>query len=78
MVRRVRPAASVSSVSGVAAKKPCPTARRLVQPAERTSAARRGLTNVPYSLCWSTRPLADTDSQGARSMSSCRNTPGTS
>ena len=55
---RDRPAASVSSVSGVGAKKPVPTDSRLVQRPERASAETRGLKNVPYSLWRSTRPLA--------------------
>src|SRR5688572_16134949 len=50
IVRRARPAASVSSVSGVGAKKPWPAERRLVNPLQRTSAERRGLKNVPYWL----------------------------
>ena len=48
--RRVRPAASVSSVIGVGPKKPVPTESLLVQRPARASAERRGLKNVPYSL----------------------------
>ncbi len=76
-VSRVSPAASVSSVSGVAAKNPRPTDTRLVQPPPRISAASRGLANVPYSLCTSTRRPAETASHDARSTSSCANRPGT-
>src|ERR1700676_4940793 len=76
IVRRVNPAASVSSVNGVGAKNPCPAETRLVQPCQRNSAESRGLKNVPYWLWKSTRALADTESQRAISMSSCRNTPG--
>ena len=46
--RRVNPAASVSSVNGVGAKKPCPTERRLVQPRQRIRAETRGLKKAPY------------------------------
>src|SRR5205085_2477535 len=48
--KRDRPADSVSSVSGVGAKNPCPAERRLVQPAPRIRAERRGLRKVPYWL----------------------------
>src|SRR3954466_12230707 len=48
--RRVRPAASVSSVMGVGPKKPLPTDSLLVHCPERASADTRGLKNVPYSL----------------------------
>ena len=41
------PAASVSSVSGVGAKKPLPIDRRLFHVAPWTSIEARGLTNVP-------------------------------
>ena len=48
MLSRVRPAASVSSVSGVDAKNPRPTETRLVQPGARNSAASlRTEKNVP-------------------------------
>ena len=50
IVRRVSPAASVSSVIGVGPKKPVPTESRLVQRPARASADTRGLKNVPYSL----------------------------
>src|SRR5437868_4983961 len=63
MTRRVNPAASVSSVSAVGAKNPCPTERRLVQPCQRNSAERRGLRKVPYWLWKSARALAETESQ---------------
>ena len=76
MTRRVRPAASVSSVSADGPKKPPPTDRRLVHPPARKRPDTRGLKNVPYSLCQSSRPLALTDSHDATSMSSCTNTPG--
>ena len=48
--RRVRPAASVSSVIGVGPKNPVPTESLLVQCPECASADTRGLKNVPYSL----------------------------
>src|SRR5688572_15670580 len=48
--RRVRPAASVSSVIGVGPKKPVPTESLLVQRPACTSADTRGLKKVPYSL----------------------------
>ena len=48
--RRVRPAASVSSVSADGPKKPVPTETRLVHAPDRSSADTRGLKNVPYSL----------------------------
>src|SRR5688572_33287247 len=47
--RRVRPAASVSSVTGVGPKKPVPTESLLVQRPACASADTRGLKNVPYS-----------------------------
>jgi hypothetical protein len=50
---------------------------RLVHPALRKSAERRGLKNVPYTLWKSTLALADTLSHGATSISSCPNSPGT-
>src|SRR5947208_742278 len=74
--RRVSPAASVSSVSGVGAKNPCPAETRFVQPCQRRSAERRGLKNVPYWLWKSARALAETESHGLTVTSSCRNTPG--
>ena len=49
-VSRASPAASVSSVSAVGAKNPLPIETRLVHPPSRTSAERRGLTNVPNAL----------------------------
>ena len=45
---RDRPADSVSSVNGVGAKNPCPADSRVVNPAHRSSAERRGLRNTPY------------------------------
>src|SRR5687767_8704491 len=48
--RRVRPAASVSSVVGVGPKKPVPSESLLIQRPARASADTRGLKNVPYSL----------------------------
>src|SRR3954465_13982819 len=74
--RRDNPAASVSSVKGVGAKKPCPAERRLAQPFQRANTDRRGLKNVPNWLLKSTRPLAETDNHGAMVISSCRKTPG--
>ncbi len=71
-----RPAASVSSVSGVGAKKPCPAEMRLVQPDLRKSAESRGLKNVPYTFWKSTLALADILTQGASSISSCAKIPG--
>ena len=71
-----KPAASVSSVRGVGAKKPSPAERRLIQPFQRTSAEIRGLTNVPYRLWKSARALAEMESQAAMLTSSCRNMPG--
>jgi N4-(beta-N-acetylglucosaminyl)-L-asparaginase len=50
IVKRDRPAASVSSVIGVGAKKPEPAESLLVQRPDRASADTRGLTKVPYSL----------------------------
>ena len=75
-VSRVRPAASVSSVSGVGPKKPVPTDMRVDQSPKRSSAETRGLKNQPYSLCRSSRPLIDSASREFTSMSSCTNTPG--
>src|SRR5688572_19965153 len=75
--RRVRPAASVSSVIGVGPKKPVPIESLLVQRPARTSADRRGLKNVPYSLWASTRALADRERYRDAVMSYCANAPGT-
>ena len=50
------------------AKKPVPNDTRLDPAvADRINAATRGLTNVPNSLCTSSRPLADTASHGVTS-----------
>ena len=66
---RVRPAASVSSVIGVGAKKPVPTDHRLVQWPARASADTRGLKKVPYSLCTSSRALDEIASAGVTLIS---------
>ena len=75
---RDRPAASVSSVSGVGAKNPRPADTRLVHSPPRSSTASRGLKKVPYSMWMSSRALAESDIQRATSTSSWTKTPGTS
>src|ERR1700682_6121060 len=70
IVKRLSPAACVSSVSGVGAKNPVPTDTRALQPLLRNNAETRGLTNVPYTLWTSARPLADTLNQGRTATSS--------
>jgi hypothetical protein len=76
-VNGARPVTSVSSVSGVGANAPVPTESRAVHPpGALTSADRRGLKKVPYSLWASTRPLAENASHGAGSTSYCANTAG--
>ena len=59
---RVRPAASVSSVSADGPKNPVPSDRRLDHAPERTRAATRGLKNVPYSAVM-INATADTERQ---------------
>src|SRR5260370_14499751 len=76
ITRRVKQGASVSSVNGVGAKNPRPADRRAVQPSERRSAESRGLRKAPYRLWKSARALAERESQGAISTSSCRKTAG--
>src|SRR5260370_9416871 len=76
ITRRVKPDASVSSVNGVGAKNPRPADRRAVQPSERRRAETRGLRKAPYRLWKSARALAETESRGARSTSSCGKTAG--
>jgi len=74
---RDRPASSVSSVNGVGAKAPRPTDTRVVHAgAGLTSSDTRGLTSVPYSLCASTRALADSDARGPRTIWSWAKTAG--
>src|SRR5579885_1990785 len=67
--RRANPAASVSSVSGVGAKKPCPAEMRLVHPDLRIRADKRRLKRVPFCLGMSTRAFLDPFSQDAFSSS---------
>lgn len=75
---RPRPVISVSSVSGVGAKLPVPADSRAVQAfGSLTSAERRGLTVVWYSLYASTRRLADNESFDDGSKSACTNAEGT-
>src|SRR4051812_38361955 len=75
--RRVRPAASVSSVIGVGPKKPVPIENLLVQRPACISADKRGLKNVPYSLWTSTRALAESERYFDAVTSYCANAPGT-
>src|SRR5688572_32784124 len=75
--RRVRPAASVSSVRGVGPKKPVPTESLLVQRPARASADTRGLKKVPYSLWTSSRALAESEMFRDAATSYCANAPGT-
>src|SRR6185295_16604231 len=74
--RRVRPAASVSSVIGVGPKNPVPTESLLIQRPACTSADRRGLKNVPYSLWTSRRALAERERYLDAVTSYCANAPG--
>jgi hypothetical protein len=77
IAKAVRPAASVSSVIGVGAKKPVPTENRPVHRPARVSAEMRGLKKVPYSLWTSKRALEDSDSADATETSYWTNAPGT-
>src|SRR3989337_697354 len=74
--RRVKPAASVSSLMGVGAKKPVPTESLLLQRPARAHADTRGLKKVPYWLWTSSRALDDSDSFGDTVTSYCAKTPG--
>ena len=72
------PLSSVSSVNGVGANAPPPIDRRAVHSADGLSSAEtRGLTSVPYSLCTSTRALAEIANREPSVISSCANTAGT-
>ena len=75
-LNRVRPAASVSSVRGVGPKNPVPAETRPLQSPRRRRAETLGLKNVPYSLCTSSLPLNESDSQRVTSRSSWAKTPG--
>ncbi len=74
---RDSPLSSVSSVNGVGANAPPPTDTRAVHAEPGFSNAEtRGLTSVPYSLCASTRALAERASRDPSVTSSWTKTAG--